>query len=166
MVPTESAARTPRRASSAFCLALQEGQSRFAPHLQQHLWPGSTTADTRLAHSSASDDFRTSRRHLLGNTQTSAQAEKGVGVISYRPVGFNIDGDDFALFFLRAHANNRSTGKQASCKMLVIEYVKCPTQPTVMHLIRAANLTHVLQSICQLPDREISLLASLHALAS
>ena len=157
MVPTESAARTPRRACSASYLALQEGHSRLAPHFQQHLWPGSTTADTRLAHSSASNDFRTSRRRLLGNSQTSAQAEKGVGVISYRPVGFNIDGDDFALFFLRAHANNRSTGKRASCKVSVIENVRAP-QPTVMHLIRAANSTHVLQSICKVPDQKIPLL--------
>ena len=66
--------------------------------LQQHLWPASTRVDTSLAHSSASDSFRLKRRQLLASSQTLVQAEEGKDIIECRPVGFNIDGDDFAAF--------------------------------------------------------------------
>ncbi len=80
--------------------------------LQQHLWPASTRADTSLAHSSASDSFRLKRRLLLASSQTLVQAQECKDIIEYRPVGFNIDGDDFAAFFQRAHANKLCTGKR------------------------------------------------------
>ncbi len=78
--------------------------------LQQHVWPASTGAS--LAHSSASDSFRLKRRQLLASSQTLVQAEEGKDIREYRPVGFNIDGDDFAAFVQRAHANKLCTGKR------------------------------------------------------
>lgn len=87
-----------------------------AEEFQHYLWPASTLADTRLAHSSASKAFRQNNRRLLASTNTAAQAENGEGVIEYRPVGFNIDSGDFATFFAIAHANKKATGR-----LLVLE---------------------------------------------
>ncbi len=98
----------------------------------QHLqWPASTIADTRLAHSSASQDFRANRRRLLASSQSSAQAADGEGMIEYKPLGFNIDGDDFAKFFSRAHANTKATGEppllcSSPCLYLIIH---CTLRP-------------------------------------
>lgn len=88
--------------------------------LQQYLWPGNTRADTRLAHSNASSSFRQNRRRLLASSKSSSQATDGAGMIEYRPVGYNIDGDDYASFFAKAHANTRATGK-IPCPLIILD---------------------------------------------
>lgn len=118
-----------------------------AEDFQHFLWPSSTSADTRLAHSSISSEFRLNRRRLLSSSSTAAQADNGQGVIEYKSVGFNIDGADFATFFSRAYANQRATGKPLPLSLHALKF------PAIYKSLR--SLSAPLKHKC-LSDRSVS----------
>ncbi len=100
----------------------QEGRITSAPIRLAGGIRATSTSFARVAAALVACQY--GRRHQPGSQQRQwqlpSQAEaatcqlpgrRGQGHHRYRPVGFNIDGDDFEAFFQRAHANKLRTGK-------------------------------------------------------